>query len=146
VRPEPELLGQTVVVIGSSSGIGLETARRARAEGADVILTARDPDRLHRVGLELPHSIEHSHTALDHAAERRALQDCYASLSPREREAMALVVSGLLNEQVGDELGISEITVKALLSTPSYARRAYLIPRYRPTPWFNRFPPTHLLQ
>ena len=43
---EPELLGQTVVVIGGSAGIGLETARRARAEGADVILTGRDPDRL----------------------------------------------------------------------------------------------------
>ena len=50
---EPELLGQTVVVIGGTAGIGLETARRARAEGADVILTARDPDRLHRVGQEL---------------------------------------------------------------------------------------------
>lgn len=50
---EPELLGQTVVVIGGSAGIGLETARRAREEGADVILTARDPDRLHRVGLDL---------------------------------------------------------------------------------------------
>ena len=47
------LAGQTVVVIGGSSGIGLETARRVRAEGAKVILTARDPDRLHRVGLEL---------------------------------------------------------------------------------------------
>jgi NAD(P)-dependent dehydrogenase (short-subunit alcohol dehydrogenase family) len=45
-----QLAGQTVVVIGGSSGIGLETARRARAEGADVILTARDPDRLHRGG------------------------------------------------------------------------------------------------
>jgi NAD(P)-dependent dehydrogenase (short-subunit alcohol dehydrogenase family) len=52
-KREPELLGQTVVVIGGSAGIGLETARRAREEGADVILTARDPDRLHRVGLEL---------------------------------------------------------------------------------------------
>ena len=51
------LAGQTVVVIGGSSGIGLETARRARAEGADVILTARDPDRLRRVGLELQASI-----------------------------------------------------------------------------------------
>ena len=50
---EPELLGQTVVVIGGSAGIGIETARRARAEGADVILIARDPDRLQRVGLEL---------------------------------------------------------------------------------------------
>src|SRR5262245_23112225 len=47
------LLGQTVVVIGGSSGIGLETARRARAEGAEVILTARDADRLDRIGREL---------------------------------------------------------------------------------------------
>jgi NAD(P)-dependent dehydrogenase (short-subunit alcohol dehydrogenase family) len=49
--------GQTVVVIGGSSGIGLETARLAREEGADVIITARDPDRLHRAGLELEASI-----------------------------------------------------------------------------------------
>lgn len=48
-----ELAGQTVVVIGGSAGIGLETARRARAKGAEVILTARDPDRLRRAGLEL---------------------------------------------------------------------------------------------
>src|SRR4051794_4581720 len=53
----PELLGQTVVVIGGSAGIGLETARRARAEGADVIITARNPDRLHEAGLELGASI-----------------------------------------------------------------------------------------
>ena len=50
---EPELAGQTVVVIGGSSGIGLETARRARAEGADIILTARNAERLHKAGLEL---------------------------------------------------------------------------------------------
>jgi NAD(P)-dependent dehydrogenase (short-subunit alcohol dehydrogenase family) len=43
---EPELAGQTVVVIGGSAGIGFETARRARAEGADIILTGRDPGRL----------------------------------------------------------------------------------------------------
>src|SRR5262245_57458594 len=47
------LTGQTVVVIGGSSGIGLETARLARADGADVILTARDADRLERVGAQL---------------------------------------------------------------------------------------------
>lgn len=52
-----ELRGQTVLVIGGSSGIGLATARRARAEGADVILTAREADRLHRAGLELGASI-----------------------------------------------------------------------------------------
>jgi FixJ family two-component response regulator len=59
------------------------------------------------------HAIERSHSALDDEAEIRTLRDRYASLSPREREVMALVVSGLLNKQVGGELGISEITVKA---------------------------------
>jgi NAD(P)-dependent dehydrogenase (short-subunit alcohol dehydrogenase family) len=57
VHREQDLLGQTVLVIGGSSGIGLETARLARARGADIILTARDPDRLHRAGLELGASI-----------------------------------------------------------------------------------------
>jgi FixJ family two-component response regulator len=58
-------------------------------------------------------ALERSATTLDHAAEMRTLQDRYASLSGREREVMALVVAGLLNKQVGGELGISEITVKA---------------------------------
>jgi NAD(P)-dependent dehydrogenase (short-subunit alcohol dehydrogenase family) len=48
-----ELAGQTVVVIGGSAGIGLETARRARAEGAEVILAARDPERLARAASEV---------------------------------------------------------------------------------------------
>jgi FixJ family two-component response regulator len=68
--------------------------------GDDVLLSA------------IRNAIERSHTALGHEAEIRALRDCYASLSRREREVMALVVSGLLNKQVGGELGISEITVK----------------------------------
>ena len=50
---EPELPGQTVVVIGGGSGIGLETARRARAEGAEVILTGRHPERLEQPAREL---------------------------------------------------------------------------------------------
>ncbi|HEV3217282.1 MAG TPA: SDR family oxidoreductase [Vicinamibacterales bacterium] len=50
---EPELLGQTVVVIGGSAGIGLETARRVRAEGANLILTGRNPERLQRAASEL---------------------------------------------------------------------------------------------
>ena len=49
----PELLGQTVVVIGGSAGIGLETARRARGEGADVVLTDSDPERLDRAARDL---------------------------------------------------------------------------------------------
>jgi FixJ family two-component response regulator len=58
-------------------------------------------------------AIERSRVALSHDAEIQVLKDCYASLSHRERQVMALVVSGLLNKQVGGELGISEITVKA---------------------------------
>ena len=50
---QPELAGQTVVVIGGSAGIGFESARRARSEGANVILTGRDPDRLNQAAQEL---------------------------------------------------------------------------------------------
>jgi FixJ family two-component response regulator len=69
--------------------------------GDDVLLSA------------IRHAIERSRIALAREAEMRALRDRHASLSRREREVMALVVSGLLNKQVGGELGISEITVKA---------------------------------
>ena len=58
-------------------------------------------------------AIEYSRTALDRQAELRALRDRQASLTRRELEVMALVVTGKLNKQVGSELGISEITVKA---------------------------------
>jgi len=58
-------------------------------------------------------AIERSRAALRLDSEMRTLRNCYESLTPREREVMALVVSGLLNKQVGGELGISEITVKA---------------------------------
>ncbi|TDG03303.1 response regulator transcription factor [Paraburkholderia guartelaensis] len=57
-------------------------------------------------------AIERSREALDSHMELRALHDSYTTLTPREREVMALVVSGLLNKQIGGELGISEITVK----------------------------------
>ncbi len=58
-------------------------------------------------------ALERSRIALEHEEQMQALRDRYASLSKREREVMALVVVGLLNKQVGSELGISEITVKA---------------------------------
>jgi len=67
----------------------------------DVLLTA------------IQHAIGRSRTALSQEAALRTLRDRHASLTRREREVMALVVSGLLNKQVGGELGISEITVKA---------------------------------
>jgi FixJ family two-component response regulator len=57
-------------------------------------------------------AIERSRIALDHEVEISGLRDHFASLSRREREVMALVVSGLSNKQVGSELGVSEITVK----------------------------------
>ena len=69
--------------------------------GDDVLLTA------------VRNAIERSRSALSREAELHGLREAYASLSRREREVMALVVSGLLNKQVGGELGISEITVKA---------------------------------
>jgi FixJ family two-component response regulator len=60
----------------------------------------------------IEHAIERSRAALREEAELKVIQDRYASLSRREREVMSLVVTGLLNKQVGAELGISEITVK----------------------------------
>jgi FixJ family two-component response regulator len=60
----------------------------------------------------LRHAIERSFTTLGQEQKLRTVRDCYASLTRREREVMALVVAGLLNKQVGSELDISEITVK----------------------------------
>jgi FixJ family two-component response regulator len=61
----------------------------------------------------IQHALERSRAALGREVEIQALRNCYASLTPREREVMKLVVAGLLNKQVGSRLGISEITVKA---------------------------------
>jgi NAD(P)-dependent dehydrogenase (short-subunit alcohol dehydrogenase family) len=74
----PELQGQTVVVIGGSAGIGLETARRARAEGAEVILTGRDPERLERAAQELG---ARGSSAFD-ATDEQALQSFFEALEP----------------------------------------------------------------
>jgi NAD(P)-dependent dehydrogenase (short-subunit alcohol dehydrogenase family) len=68
---EPELAGQTVVLIGGSAGIGLETARRARAEGADVVLAGRDPERLERAAREVDARSTAAFDANDAAALKR---------------------------------------------------------------------------
>jgi NAD(P)-dependent dehydrogenase (short-subunit alcohol dehydrogenase family) len=68
---EPELLGQTVVLIGGSAGIGLETARRARSEGADVILTGRDPERLERAARDVDARSTAAFDATDAGALKR---------------------------------------------------------------------------
>ena len=69
--------------------------------GGDALLSA------------IRHAIDRSCAALDYEEAMRSLRERHALLSRREREVLALVVSGLLNKQVGAELGISEITVKA---------------------------------
>ena len=76
IEREPELLGQTVLVIGGSAGIGLETARRARAEGAEVILTGRDPDRLKQAAL----GIDAQRTAAFDANDTASLQKFFSDL------------------------------------------------------------------
>jgi NAD(P)-dependent dehydrogenase (short-subunit alcohol dehydrogenase family) len=73
---QPELPGQTVVVIGGSAGIGLETARRARAEGADVIITGRDLDRLAHAARD----VGAQRTAAFDANDKAALQGFFSEL------------------------------------------------------------------
>jgi FixJ family two-component response regulator len=72
-----------------------------RRRGDEVLLSA------------IRHAIERSRTALGQEAKIREIRDGYPSLSRRERQVMEFVVRGRLNKQVGGELGISEITVKA---------------------------------
>src|SRR5436305_10728747 len=75
VQRESELRGQTVVVIGGSAGIGLETARRARAEGANLILTGRNPERLQRAATELDALSTAAFDATDPAPLERFFRD-----------------------------------------------------------------------
>ncbi|HVF54543.1 MAG TPA: response regulator [Pyrinomonadaceae bacterium] len=84
---------------------------RAMKAGAVEFLTKPFDDEVLLGAIR--HAIELSTDALGNEAEVQALRDRYASLTPREQQVMALVVSGLLNKQVGFKLGISEITVKA---------------------------------
>ena len=84
---------------------------QAMKAGAFEFLTKPFRDDVLLAAIE--HALERSRRALEHEARMRALRDNYAALTPREREVMILVASGLLNKQVGGELGISEITVKA---------------------------------
>jgi FixJ family two-component response regulator len=84
---------------------------QAMKAGAVEFLTKPFAD--HVLLSAIRHAIERSRITLDREAELQAVRSRYASFTRRERQVMALVVSGLLNKQVGGELGISEITVKA---------------------------------
>jgi FixJ family two-component response regulator len=86
------------------------TVQAMKAGAVDVLAEPVDPEQLLSA---VDAAIELSRAALRRDAALRQLRDCYASLTPREREVMGLVVSGLLNKQVAFELGVSEITVKA---------------------------------
>ena len=78
---EPELLGQTVVLIGGSAGIGLETARRARSEGADVVLTGRNPERLEQAARD----VGARSTAAFDATDAEALKGFFDGLAGADR-------------------------------------------------------------
>jgi NAD(P)-dependent dehydrogenase (short-subunit alcohol dehydrogenase family) len=79
-RRQPQLAGQTVVLIGGSAGIGFETARLARAEGAEVILTGRNPDRLKEAAAEVGAQRTAAFDATDAAALARFFQDLPAPI------------------------------------------------------------------
>jgi FixJ family two-component response regulator len=87
------------------------TTVQAMKAGAVEFLTKPIDDEMLLSAIR--HAIERSEAAIGDEAEIQALRDCYASLTPRERDILLLIVSGLLNKQVGLKLGISEITVKA---------------------------------
>jgi len=87
-----------------------KTVQAMKAGAAEFLTKPFDDSALLQA---VQNAIKHSEASLRDRSEVCALRDKHASLSPREREVMALVVKGLMNKQVGGELGISEITVKA---------------------------------
>jgi FixJ family two-component response regulator len=109
------------------SGIGdVRTTADAMKAGALEFLTKPlDDELLEGAILE---AINRSRAELSQAALLGTLRDCYAGLSPREKEVMALVAAGRLNKQVGGELGISEITVKAHRGKMMRKMRAQTLP------------------
>jgi FixJ family two-component response regulator len=109
---QQQLAERTDMPIIFITGYGdVPTTVRAMKAGAVEFLTKPFDDQVLLDAIR--HALERSRAALQTQAEMQALRACYDSLTPREREVMALVVSGLLNKQVGGELGITEITVKA---------------------------------
>lgn len=104
-----ERLDMPIIFITGHGDIPMSV--QAMKAGAVEFLTKPIDDEALLVAIR--HAVERSRAALDAESETRALHDRYEALTPREREVMLLVVSGLLNKQVGTKLGISEITVKA---------------------------------
>jgi FixJ family two-component response regulator len=109
---QKQLAGRTDMPIIFITGYGdVPTSVQAMKAGAiEFLMKPFGDDALL---ITIRHALERSRRALEQEASLKELRENYQSLTPRERDVMALVVSGLLNKQVGGELGISEITVKA---------------------------------
>jgi FixJ family two-component response regulator len=134
-RPRPFVPSCLILAFSARDSNGLEVQKRIARECAEIpIIVIADykdipttvqamkagavdflvkPFRDELLVAALRQGIARSRAALDRGMEMRDLRSCYAKLTTREQQVMALVVSGLLNKQAGGELGISEITVKA---------------------------------
>jgi FixJ family two-component response regulator len=117
------------------------TVRAMKAGAAEFLTKPCDYDVLLSA---IRHAVDRSNCVLRQEAEMRLLQNRYESLTPREREVMDLVVAGDLNKQIGGELGISEITVKAhrgkmmrKMKASSLAELVNLTERLSPPPVLN---------
>lgn len=134
-HPRPPVPNCLILAISHRGSNGIEVQRQMAGERAEmpIIVISSDEDipttvQAMKAGAidflvkpckqevllaAIRQSLERSRVLLDREMQLRDLRHRYASLTPRERQVMALVVSGLLNKQVGGELGISELTVKA---------------------------------
>jgi len=129
---------ETPIIVVSRFGHVPTTVQAIKAGAVDFLVKPLNHDVL-LAAVRL--SLERGRVALDREMQLRDLRNCYASLTPRERQVMALVVSGLLNKQVGGELGISEFTVKAhrgqvmqKMKASSLADLVRMAARLRPAP------------
>ena len=105
----PDRIDMPIIFITGHGDVPM-TVQAMKAGAVEFLTKPIDDDALLSA---IRHAIERSSAALGDECEMQELRDVYASLTPREREVMKLIVTGMLNKQVGLKLGISEITVKA---------------------------------
>ena len=109
-RPIADQRTETPIIFIADRADVPTTVQAMKAGAVELLIRPFDGEALISAIRE---ALERSTVVLAREAEMRLLRDCYASLTHRERQVLALVVSGLLNKQIGMELGISEVTVKA---------------------------------